>query len=149
LEVSLLHDQEATALKWGNDKTATSATSSLILYTQKGLPNREIYVEVRPCGFGLSSSAFLATVFSVPRAFPAFTTKEKAVVRKGLAQGMLPSQNPLSRACSPVCHILGENFQYIWTTHFLYIKTIQIFVSVTRGHITHQNFSSSFKFYQL
>jgi hypothetical protein len=28
-------------------------------------------------------------VFSVPRMFPAFNTKEKAVVRKGLAQGML------------------------------------------------------------
>jgi hypothetical protein len=28
-------------------------------------------------------------VFSVPRVFPAFNTKEKAVVRKGLAQGML------------------------------------------------------------
>ncbi len=75
-------------------------------------------------------------VFSVPRVVPAFHTKEKAVVRKGLAQGMLTYQNPLSRTCSLVCHILGENFQYIWRAHLLYIKAIQIFVSVTRGHIT-------------
>jgi len=86
-----LSDQEATALKCGNDKTATSATSSLILYTQKGLPNREIHVEVRPCGFGLSASAFLAKVFSVPRVFPAFNTKEKAVVRS-LPKECLPSR---------------------------------------------------------
>jgi hypothetical protein len=52
LEFNLLREQEATALKFGNDKTATSsASSSLILYTQKGLPNREV---VR--GLGKNSS---------------------------------------------------------------------------------------------
>jgi hypothetical protein len=88
---NLLRDQEATALKFGNDKTDTSARSSLILYTQKGLPNREIHVEVRPCRFGLSASAFLSKVFSVPRVFPAFNTKEKAVVR-GLPKECLGSR---------------------------------------------------------
>jgi hypothetical protein len=35
----------------------------------------------------LLQSSSLTKVFSVPRVFPAFNTKEKAVV-KGLAQGM-------------------------------------------------------------
>jgi hypothetical protein len=78
---NLLRDQEATALKFGYEKTVTSARSSLILYTQKGLPNRKVHVEVRPCSFDLSASEFLSKVFSVPRVFPAFNTKEKAVAR--------------------------------------------------------------------
>jgi hypothetical protein len=82
VEFNLLRDQEATALKFDNDKTATSSlSSSLILYTQKGLPNRKVHVEVRPCSFDLSASEFLSKVFSVPRVFPAFNTKEKAVAR--------------------------------------------------------------------
>jgi hypothetical protein len=59
LESNLLRDQEATALKFGDDKTATSARSSLILTPRKASPT-EIQVEVRPCGFGLSASEFLS-----------------------------------------------------------------------------------------
>jgi hypothetical protein len=33
---------------------------------------------------------------------------------------MLIWQNPLSGACSLVCQVLGENFQYIWRAPYIH-----------------------------
>jgi hypothetical protein len=89
LEFNLLLDQEATALKFGNDKTITSARSPLILYTQKGLPNREINVEVRLCSFGLSASAFLSKKgLQCSKGVPSLQHQRESC-SKELAQGML------------------------------------------------------------
>ncbi len=77
-------------------------------------------------------AAFLSQVFSVPMVFPASNTKEKAIV-KGLPRNAYLVE---STVWSLLSSLYLEKISSIFGGHLTSINDIQIFISVTRGHIT-------------